>query len=253
MNIDKDIFKKSIIEITKLNPKPGNAWSDLWERKTTEITPDFILENINGELILSLSNGNIPELRVNKNYSEMLQSFSENKNRSREAKDAVLFVKQKLDSAKWFIEAVKQRQNTLLTTMNAIVRLQKDYFLTGDSAELKPMIMKDVAEATGFDISTISRACNSRYVECDFGIFPLKYFFTEAAQTESGEEVSTREIKNILSEYIDKEDKKQPLTDDTLSAMLKEKGFIVARRTVAKYREQLGIPVARLRKNALYY
>jgi len=251
LNIDENIFKKSIVEITKLNPKPGNTWSDLWEKKTTEITPDFILENINGELVLSLFNGDIPELHINKTYSEMLQNFSESKNRSREAKDAVLFVKQKLDSAKNFIEAVKQRQNTLLATMNAIVRLQKDYFLTGDSAQLKPMVMRDVAEATGFDISTISRACSGRYVECDFGIFPLKHFFTEAAQTENGEEVSTREIKNILSEYINKENKKQPLTDDTLSAMLKEKGFIVARRTVAKYREQLGIPVARLRKSPL--
>jgi len=249
LNIDEDILKKSIVEITKLNPKPGNAWSDFWEKKTTEITPDFILENINGELVLSLNNSNVPELRINKTYLEMLQSFSEN--RSREAKDAVLFVKQKLDSAKGFIEAVKQRQNTLLATMNAIVRLQKDYFLTGDSARLKPMVMKDVAEAAGFDISTISRVCNSRYVETDFGIFPLKHFFNEATRTENGEEISTREIKNILSEYIGKENKKQPLTDAALSVMLKEKGFIVARRTVAKYREQLGIPVARLRRMVL--
>ncbi|GHT33598.1 RNA polymerase sigma-54 factor [Bacteroidia bacterium] len=249
LNISEEELKQAIAEITKLNPKPGNAWDNLWEKKTTEITPDFVVENINGELVLSLCGGDAPELRVNKTYSEMLQSFSESKKQSREAKDAVVFVKQKLDAAKWFIEAVKQRQNTLLTTMNAIVRLQKDYFLTSDGAQLKPMIMKDVADVAGFDISTISRVCSNRYVETDFGIFPLKHFFTEAAQTESGEEVSTREIKNLLAEYINNEDKRQPLTDDTLAAMLKTRGFITARRTVAKYRDQLGIPVARLRKD----
>jgi len=247
LNIDEETLKKAIAEITKLNPKPGNSWGNIWEKNMAEITPDFILENIDGELFLRLNNDNIPDLRVNKMYSAMMQKYA-NKNESGQAKEAALFVKQKLDSAKWFIDAIKQRQITLLTTMNAIIQLQKEYFLTGDDSLLKPMIMKDIATATGYDISTISRVSNSKYIETDFGIFSVKHFFTEAAQTDSGEEITTREIKNILADYIANENEQHPFTDDELSEMLKKKGFTVARRTVAKYREQLNIPVARLRK-----
>ena len=247
LNIDEETLKKAIAEITKLNPKPGNAWGNIWEKNMAEITPDFILENVDGELFLHLNNDNIPDLRVSKMYSSMMQKYA-NKNESGQTKEAAQFVKQKLDSAKWFIDAIKQRQMTLLTTMNAIIQFQKEYFLTGDDSLLKPMIMKDIATATGYDISTISRVSNSKYIETDFGIFPLKHFFTEAAQTNNGEEITTREIKNILAEQIANENKQRPFTDDELSEMLKKKGFTVARRTVAKYREQLNIPVARLRK-----
>lgn len=247
LNIDEETLKKAIAEITKLNPKPGNAWGNIWEKNMAEITPDFILENVDGELFLHLNNDNIPDLRVSKMYSSMMQKYA-NKNESGQAKEAAQFVKQKLDSAKWFIDAIKQRQMTLLTTMNAIIQFQKEYFLTGDESLLKPMIMKDIAIATGYDISTISRVSNSKYIETDFGIFPLKHFFTEAAQTDSGEEITTKEIKNILADCIANENKQRPFTDDELSEMLKKKGFTVARRTVAKYREQLNIPVARLRK-----
>jgi RNA polymerase sigma-54 factor len=246
--IDANTFKKTIGEITKLNPKPGNAWESIWEKNKDEITPDFILENSNGELHLSLNNGNIPELRINKEYNQMLQDFAKNKEQTKDAKDAVFFVKQKIDSAKNFIEAIKQRQTTLLATMNAILKIQKEYLQTGDETLLKPMIMKDVAEMTGYDISTISRVSNSKYIETNFGIFPLKHFFSEAAQTENGEEISTRKIKALLTDFIEKENKKQPLTDDTLAEMLNKEGFIIARRTIAKYREQMNIPVARLRK-----
>lgn len=248
LDINDDIFKRAITEITKLNPKPGNSWGSFWEKNMDQITPDFILENTNGEFSLSLNNRNIPELRISSTYSNMLHEYSESKNQTKEAKDAVFFVKQKLDAAKWFVDAIKQRQTTLLTTMNAIIMFQKEYFLDGDESVLRPMIMKDIADMTGYDISTISRVSSSKYIQTDFGIFSLKHFFTEATQHDSGEEISTREIKNILSECISKENKQHPLTDDALSDILKQKGFSVARRTVTKYREQLNIPVARLRK-----
>ena len=248
LDISPEELKKAIAEITKLNPKPGNAWGSLWEKNMEQITPDFILENLNGKILITLNNKNIPELRINNAYSEMMQTYNENKNPTKEIKDAAFFVKQKLDAAKNFIEAIKQRQTTLLKTMNAILEFQKEYFAEGNESLLKPMIMKDIAEITGYDISNISRVTNSKYVETDFGIFSLKYFFTEATQHDNGEEVSTREIKNILSDCIEKENKHHPLTDDALSEILKQKGFSVARRTIAKYREQLNIPVARLRK-----
>jgi RNA polymerase sigma-54 factor len=248
LDINDDIFKRAINEITKLNPKPGNSWGSFWEKNMDQITPDFILENTNGEFSLSLNNRNIPELRISSTYSNMLHEYSESKNQTKEAKEAVFFVKQKLDAAKWFVDAIKQRQTTLLTTMNAIIMFQKEYFLDGDESVLRPMIMKDIADMTGYDISTISRVSSSKYIQTDFGIFSLKHFFTEATQHDNGEEVSTREIKNILSECILKENKQHPLTDDALSDILKQKGFSVARRTVTKYREQLNIPVARLRK-----
>ena len=213
------------------------------------IVPDFILDNDEEELQLSLNARNVPELRISQTYSEMLQSYSASKNNaSREQKNAVAFVKQKLDSAKWFIDAIRQRQNTLMLTMNAIINYQHKYFMEGDEKVLKPMILKDIADITGLDISTISRVANSKYIQTHFGIFPLKYFFSEGLQTESGEEVSTREIKKILEECIEGEDKRKPVTDEKLAEILQEKGYLIARRTVAKYREQLNIPVARLRK-----
>ena len=219
------------------------------EKSMATIVPDFILENDEGQLTVHLNNSNIPELRVNNTYNEMFQDYASNKkNQTREMKDAVMFVKQKIDAARWFIEAIKQRQQTLLTTMIAIVQFQKEFFIEGDDTYLKPMILKDIADRTGFDISTISRVSNSKYIQTEFGIFPVKYFFSESMTNDSGEEVSTREIKKILQDCIDNEDKRKPLNDDLLADVLKEKGYLIARRTVAKYREQLNIPVARLRK-----
>lgn len=249
LSIDDEQLKQVIQVITTLNPKPGNNWEDSFSQTMNTIVPDFIVENYNGELVLSLNNRNVPELRVNRDYSEMLKGYNDNKKgMTSEAKNAVLFVKQKLDSARWFIDAIKQRQDTLQTTMQAIVNFQYDFFLSGDESDLKPMILKDIAEITGYDISTISRVSNSKYVQTNFGVYSLKYFFSESMQNDSGEEVSSREIKAILRECIETEDSKKPLTDDKLAEILKEKGYIIARRTVAKYREQMNIPVARLRK-----
>ncbi|MFR9165763.1 MAG: RNA polymerase factor sigma-54 [Dysgonomonas sp.] len=244
-----DLLKEVIIEITSLNPKPGSNWGDSLSLAMNIITPDFIVESHNGEVFFSLNNKNIPALKVNREYSEMLQGYAENKkSMSEDSKNAVLFVKQKLDSARWFIDALRQRQETLQRTMKAIVDFQYDFFLTGDETLLKPMILKDIADITGYDISTISRVSNSKYVQTNFGVYPLKYFFSESMQNDAGEEVSSREIKAILKDCIDAEDKRKPLTDDKLTEILKQKGYIIARRTVAKYREQLNIPVARLRK-----
>jgi len=249
LNITEEELKISIDEILKLNPKPGSSFSDTSNAIQT-LVPDFILENDEGDLQLSLNARNVPDLRLSYTYTEMLQSFSSKSKteKTKSDKEAISFVKQKLDSAKWFIDAIRQRQNTLLLTMNAIIEYQFKYFLEGDESCLKPMILKDIAERTSLDISTISRVANSKYIQTHFGIYSLKYFFSEGLQTESGEEVSTREIKSILKECIDGEEKKKPLTDDKLTDILKEKGYKIARRTVAKYREQLNIPVARLRK-----
>ncbi len=249
LNISEEKLKVAINEILKLNPRPGSSFSNTSQTIQT-LVPDFILENNDGELQLSLNARNVPDLRLSYTYTEMLQSYTnKSKNeKTKSDKEAISFVKQKLDSAKWFIDAIKQRQNTLLLTMNAIIEYQYEYFREGDEAKLKPMILKDIAEKTGLDISTISRVANSKYIQTHFGIYSLKYFFSEGLQTESGEEVSTREIKSILKECIENEDKKKPLTDDRLTEILKEKGYKIARRTVAKYREQLNIPVARLRK-----
>lgn len=249
LGIDETRLKEVIQEITTLNPKPGNNWGDSMATTFNTIIPDFIIESYNGELFLSLNNRNIPDLRVSREYADLLQGYASNKNSmSADSKNAVLFVKQKLDSARWFIDAIKQRQDTLQRTMQAIMDMQYDFFLTGDESQLKPMILKDIAERTGYDISTISRVSNSKYVQTSFGVYPLKYFFSESMQTDSGEEISSREVKAILKECIEAEDKRKPLTDDKLSDILKEKGYIIARRTVAKYREQMNIPVARLRK-----
>lgn len=250
LNIDEPMLKKVMAEITHLNPKPGNAWGgNILEKSMSTIVPDFILENNEGQLTVSLNNANIPELRVSSTYNEMFKDYAANKkNQSREMKDAVLFVKQKIDSARWFIDAIKQRQQTLLNTMIAIVDFQSEFFIEGDDTYLKPMILKDIADRTGYDISTVSRVSNSKYIQTEFGIYPVKYFFSESMTNDSGEEVSTREIKKILQDCIDNEDKRKPLNDESLADVLKTKGYIVARRTVAKYREQLNIPVARLRK-----
>ena len=249
LNITDEELKDAQAEILKLNPKPGSSYSNPLSKTVQHIIPDFILEYENDEFKLTLNNKNIPELRISNTYSEMLEEYSTNKkNQTKDTKEAVMFVKQKLDSAKWFIDAIRQRQNTLMTVMEAILEYQKEYFKDGDESKLRPMILKDIAEMTGLDISTISRVSNSKYIQTHFGIFPLKYFFSEGMQTDSGEEVSTREVKKILQELIDNEDKHKPLTDDKLAQILKEKSYNIARRTVAKYREQLNIPVARLRK-----
>jgi RNA polymerase sigma-54 factor len=249
LKVSEEELEEAIHEILKLNPKPGSAFSSDENRTVQTIIPDFILENNDGKLELSLNSRNVPDLHINKDYSRMLEEYQKNKNqRTKDQKEAVSFVKQKLDSAKWFIDAIKQRQNTLLLTMKAIMDYQYAFFQTGDESKLKPMILKDIAEKTGLDISTISRVVNSKYIQTPFGIFSLKYFFSEGLQKEDGEEVSTRQIKSILRNYIDNEDKKKPLTDERLSKLLKEQGYRIARRTVAKYREQMNIPVARLRK-----
>lgn len=247
--ISEEELKEAIAEILKLNPKPGSSYSNPLSKSNQVIVPDFILENNDGELQLSLNQRNVPDLRMNSHYMDMLRSYTENKkNISRDQKDAMLFVKQKLDSAKWFIDAIRQRHHTLLVTMSEIIDFQKEYFQEGDETKLRPMILKDIADRTGLDISTISRVSNSKYIQTNFGIFPLKYFFSEGMQKDNGEEVSTREIKKILEDCISGEDKRRPLTDDRLAQILKEKSYPIARRTVAKYREQLGIPVARMRK-----
>lgn len=246
MGITQDDLKEAIEEIVKLNPRPGGQIDDSYIEQAQQIIPDFVLEEKNGELSMTMPKFSIPELRVNKRYAALLEKSTGSNDRA--GKEAASFVKQKLDSAKWFIEAIKQRQNTLQNTMQAIIEFQHDYFMEGDETKLKPMVLKNIAEKTGLDISTISRVVNCKYIQTPFGIFPLKYFFSEGLMTESGEEVSTREIKKILSESVDTENKNKPLTDEELVTVLQQKGYIVARRTVAKYREQLNIPIARLRK-----
>lgn len=246
MGISQDALKEAIDEILRLNPRPGGDVDDSYTDRAQQVVPDFLLEMKDGEPVLTLPRFSIPELRINKRYADMLLKAADKS--ARESKEAATFVKQKLDSAKWFIEALKQRQNTLMNTMRAILEFQKEFFVEGDETKLRPMVLKNIAEKTGLDISTISRVVNSKYIQTHFGIYPLKYFFSEGLMTESGEEVSTREIKNILAESIASEDKGKPLTDEELVTCLGQKGYKVARRTVAKYREQLAIPIARLRK-----
>ncbi len=248
LELTDDVLKDSIAHILKLNPKPGSSYSNPLNKSNQHIVPDFILENVDGELSLSLNQRNVPELKINDTYQDMLKTMSESQKAKKNDKEALLFVKQKIDSAKWFIDAIQQRQTTLLLTMTEIISFQKEYFQEGDETRLKPMILKDIAERTNLDISTISRVSNSKYIQTHFGIYPLKYFFSEGMQKDDGEEVSTREIKKILQGCIENEDKRRPLTDEKLAAILKEKSYNIARRTVAKYREQLDIPVARLRK-----
>ncbi|KAA6302191.1 MAG: RNA polymerase sigma-54 factor [Candidatus Ordinivivax streblomastigis] len=249
LNISEEEMKNSIREITLLNPKPGNVWESNIDTKMAQITPDFVVETINGELIFSMPKHNISELRINKEYGDLLNQYTNNDKETSQIKEAHAFVKQKIDLAQWFIDAIKQRNTTLRNTMLAIIDLQRDFFLNGDESDIKPMILKDIAERSGYDISTISRVNNSKYVQTNWGIFSLKFFFSESMTNDEGEEISTKEIKSHLKSLIDDEDKTQPFTDDALTDVLKKKGYDIARRTVAKYREQLNIPVARLRKN----
>ena len=255
LSLSDSELKSAIDEILKLNPKPASAFggtSDSGRGEVNQyIVPDFIINNKDGELELTLNNKNAPDLRISDHYVDVLKGFNEStqgRKSTKQEKEAVLFIKQKIDSAKWFIDAIKQRQDTLYNTMYTIMQYQKEFFTTGDERRLKPMILKDIAEVTGLDISTVSRVANSKFVQTEFGTKRLKSFFSESIQTADGEEVSTLEVKNILSEIIDSEDKRKPLSDERLKDMLQKRGYNIARRTVAKYREQLNIPVARLRK-----
>jgi RNA polymerase sigma-54 factor len=245
---DEDFVRDAIELIVKLNPKPGGGSTGASMAKNQYIIPDFILTNNNGKLELALNSRNAPELRISRSYTDMFKAYDKSNKKDKKLKEAVTFVKQKLDAAKWFIDAIKQRQQTLLRTMKAIIDFQYEFFLEGDETKLKPMILKDIASMINMDISTVSRVASSKAVQTDFGIFPLKYFFSEGITTDSGEEVSSREVKQIIKDIIEKEDKKKPLSDDKLEKILNDKGYNIARRTVAKYREQLNIPVARLRK-----
>jgi RNA polymerase sigma-54 factor len=246
MGITEEQLKAAIARIVKLNPTPGGQVDDSYTEQAQQVVPDFVLDLVDGELKLSMPRFSIPEIRVNKKYADML--IEAKGSNDRKQKEAATFVKQKIDSAKWFVEALKQRHNTLESTMRAIIDYQHDYFMDGDESHLKPMVLKDIAEVTGFDISTISRVVNSKYIETHFGIYPLKYFFSEGLENQAGEEVSTRELKKALQECVDGENKRKPLTDDQLVDEMNKKGYKVARRTIAKYRDQLGIPKARLRK-----
>ncbi|MEO8252868.1 MAG: RNA polymerase factor sigma-54 [Flavobacterium sp.] len=246
-NISNEQLKKAIYEIERLNPKPGGGFTG--NNKVTEnVVPDFAIRIVDNELELSLNGRNAPSLHVSKDYQEMLRTYKDSRDKSNDQKDAVQFIKQKLDSAKWFIDAIRQRQETLFVTMNAIMHYQEEFFLDGDETKLKPMILKDIADVVGLDISTVSRVANSKYVETPYGTKLIKEFFSEAMKNDQGEDVSTLEIKKILQNIIEEEDKKKPLPDDQLADLLKEKGYPIARRTIAKYREQLDIPVARMRK-----
>ena len=247
LGIDDEELREVIQQIVKLNPKPGGNAGD--ENKNNNyVIPDFFIVNNNGRLELTLNSKNAPDLRISEGYRDMLKDYDKGSKKDKRQKEAVLFIKQKIDSAKWFIDAIKQRQNTLLNTMEAIMNYQKEFFLSGDETDLRPMILKDIAELTNLDISTVSRVANSKFVQTEFGTYRLKFFFSESLQTDSGEEVSTREVKKILTDLIEEESKKHPHSDEKLTEMLQEKGYNIARRTVAKYREQLNIPVARLRK-----
>lgn len=251
LEISENTLKGALDEILKLNPKPASGYTSQFDTQTQTIIPDFMVTNRDGELDLTMDMRNAPDLRINDQYVDMLKSYQSKKvanTVNRENKEAVIFIKQKIDSAKWFIDAIKQRQHTLKQTMYAIMQFQKEFFLTGDSTKLKPMILRDIAEITGLDISTVSRVASSKFVQTEFGTKRLKDFFSESIVNTEGEEVSTQEVKSILGEIIGKESKRKPLSDEKLRQMLEEKGYSIARRTVAKYREQLNIPVARLRK-----
>ncbi|MBS1627973.1 MAG: RNA polymerase factor sigma-54 [Bacteroidetes bacterium] len=247
LDLNDKQLKEVIQQIIKLNPKPGGNVGSI-NKAENYIVPDFFIINNAGKLELSLNNRNAPDLRISEGYKDMMKEYDKGSKKDKRQKEAVLFIKQKIDAAKWFIDMIKQRQHTLLSTMNAIMHHQEQFFLTGDETEMRPMILKDIAEKTDLDISTVSRVANSKFVQTEFGTYRLKFFFSESLSTDSGEEVSTREVKKILSDLIEAEDKRKPLADETLTDMLNEKGYNIARRTVAKYREQLNIPVARLRK-----
>jgi RNA polymerase sigma-54 factor len=247
LNLTDEQIKDVINQIIKLNPKPGGNIGEV-NKAETYIIPDFYIINNNGRLELSLNARNAPDLRISEGYRDMLKDYEKGSKKDKRQKEAVLFIKQKIDSAKWFIDMIKQRQETLINTMSAIISHQEEFFLTGDETNMRPMILKDIAELTGLDISTVSRVANSKFVQTEFGTYRLKFFFSESLSTDSGEEVSTREVKKILNDIIESEDKRKPLSDEILTDMLQAKGYNIARRTVAKYREQLNVPVARLRK-----
>jgi RNA polymerase sigma-54 factor len=247
LGIDEDQLKEVMQQIIRLNPKPGGTVGGI-SKAESYVVPDFFISNNTVKLELTLNSRNAPELRISEGYRDMMKEYDRGAKKDKRQKEAVLFIKQKIDAAKWFIDAIKQRQHTLLSTMTAIMNHQHDFFLTGDETTLKPMILKDIAEKTGLDISTVSRVANSKFVQTEFGTYRLKFFFSESLSTDSGEEVSTREVKKILSDLIEAESKKRPLSDERLTELLQERGYNIARRTVAKYREQLNIPVARLRK-----
>jgi RNA polymerase sigma-54 factor len=247
LNLNDEEIKEVINQIIKLNPKPGGEVGES-NKLQSYVIPDFFVLNNNGKLEVTLNSKNAPDLRISEGYRDMLKDYDRGNKKDKRQKEAVLFIKQKIDSAKWFIDAIKQRQHTLLSTMQTIVDYQKQFFLTGEDIDLRPMILKDIAERTMLDISTVSRVANSKFVQTEFGTYRLKFFFSESLVTDSGEEVSTREVKKILSDLIEEESKQKPLSDEKLTELLQEKGYNIARRTVAKYREQLNIPVARLRK-----
>lgn len=247
LNLTDEQLKEVMQQIIRLNPKPGGNVGGI-NKAESYVIPDFFIYNNGGKLELTLNSKNAPELRISEGYRDMLREYDRGSKKDKRQKEAVLFIKQKIDAAKWFIDAIKQRQHTLFSTMTAIMNHQHEFFLTGDETTLRPMILKDIAEKTGLDISTVSRVANSKFVQTEFGTYRLKFFFSESLSTESGEEVSTREVKKILSDFIEGENKRKPLSDERLTELLQEKGYNIARRTVAKYREQLNIPVARLRK-----
>lgn len=247
LNLDDEALKEVITHITRLTPKPGGNHGDI-NKAESYVVPDFFVYNNGGKLELTLNSKNAPDLRISEGYRDMLREYDKGTKKDKRQKEAILFIKQKIDAAKWFIDAIKQRQHTLSSVMETIMSYQREFFLTGDETTLKPMILKDIAERTGLDISTVSRVANSKFVQTEFGTYRLKFFFSESLSTDSGEEVSTREVKKILSDLIEGESKKKPLSDEKLTELLQEKGYNIARRTVAKYREQLNIPVARLRK-----
>ena len=242
-------LKTAMSRILKLNPTPGGQVSDAYSDRTQQVVPDFVLDVVDGEFVLTMPRFSVPEVKVNHKYADILMEASNSSERSK--KEAATFVKKKLESAKWFVDALRQRHTTLMTTMQAILDYQRDYFRDGDETKIKPMILKDIADKTGYDISTVSRVANSKYIETHFGIFPLKYFFSESIKNQAGEDVSTRELKKILQEIIDGENKQKPLTDDEIVDMMNDKGYNVARRTIAKYRDQLGIPKSRMRREIL--
>ena len=250
LGVSEDELKEATTEIVHLNPRPGSAWlGTVYDRNQSIVIPDFIVEQVDGELVVSLNQGDIPDLHVSAEYSDMLTTYSQtNQRQNPKTREAARFVKNKIDAANWFIDALRQRNETLLHTMGAMVAYQHEFFMQGDSIYLRPMVLKDIADRTGYDVSTISRVCSNKYVQTEFGIFPLKYFYSESMTNVDGEEISTREVKQKLREVVEAEDKSSPITDDELVDILRQNGYSIARRTVAKYREQLGIPVARLRR-----
>ncbi len=250
IGVSEDDLKEATSEIVHLNPRPGNAWlGTVYDRNQSVVIPDFIVEQVDGELVISLNQGEIPDLHISAEYNDMLATYSQTSQRQNsKTREAARFVRNKIDAANWFIDALRQRNETLMHTMGAIVAYQHEFFLQGDSTYLRPMVLKDIADRTGYDVSTISRVCSNKYVQTEFGIFPLKYFYSESMTNVDGEEISTREVKQKLREVVEAEDKSKPITDDELVDILRQNGYSIARRTVAKYREQLGIPVARLRR-----